>query len=319
METAMKECREFETLMDRVQTDESSDEERERLLDHLESCAACNDAFEALGRLRNDDLCPEPAVQDFLAARRNVIRKIRNRKERKSWIGFSLLAFIWRPASAVICALAIMVFGFFLGGRVMHQNTRSGESRSADGPDGLMQNIKYVAEGHTVYDDIVNSPFTYTNVRVSKESAGMVNLSFDVSRHLNLTLRKDDPLLTEVLVQSLIEPAGVDTRLAAISIAGAVPDPKIKKSLIFAMRYDENLAVRMTAQSKLTEHRGDAEIIDSLLAVLEHEPSVQMRLVAIDYLAGSNVQAERLKRAITAGKRDGSDAVLVRANQYLSR
>ena len=315
----MKECREFETLMDRVQTDESSDEERERLLDHLESCAACNDAFEALGRLRNDDLYPEPAVQDFLAARRNVIRKIRNRKERKPWIGFSLLAFIWRPASAVICALAIMVFGFFLGDKAMHQDTRSGESRSADGPDGLMQNIKYVAEGHTVYDDIVNSPFTYTNVRVSKESAGMVNLSFDVSRHLNLTLRRDDPLLTEVLVQSLIEPSGVDTRLAAISIAGAVPDPKIKKSLIFAMRYDENLAVRMTAQSKLVERRADSEVAESLLTVLEQEPSVRMRLVAIDYLTSSNVQPERLERAVRAGRPENREAVLVKASQYLNR
>jgi hypothetical protein len=314
----MKECREFESLMDRVQTAESSEEEREKLLDHLESCAACNDAFEALGRLRDDGLYPEPAAEEFLAARRNIIREIRDKKKRKSWRGFSLPSFIWRPASAIACALAILVFGFFLGGRVTHEETRSSESRSPNGPDGLMQNIKYVAEGHAAYEDIVNSPFTYTNVRVSKESSGVVNLSFDVSRHLNLTLRKDDPLLTEVLVQSLIEPSGVDTRLTAISIAGAVPDSKIKKSLIFAMLHDENLAVRMTAQSKLAEHRGDVEIIDSLLAVLEREPSVQMRLVAIDYLAGSNVQAERLKRAITAGKRDGSDAVLVRASQYLN-
>jgi hypothetical protein len=308
----MKECREFESLMDRVQTAESSDEEREKLLDHIESCAACNDAFEALGRLRNGDLYPEPAAEEFLRARGNVIREIRNKKDRKSWGGFPLPAFIWRPAAAGTCALAILILGFLLGGKVMHEGTRSGESRPTDGRDGLMQNIKYVAEGHAAYEDIVNSPFTYTNVRVAKESAGMVNLNFDVSRHLN-------PLLTEVLVQSLIEPSGVDTRLAAISIAGTVPDAKIKKSLIYAMLHDENLAVRMTAQSKLVEHRGDAEIIDSQLAVLEREPSVQMRLVAIDYFASTNIQAERLKRAITSGKRDGSEAVFIRANQYLNR
>jgi hypothetical protein len=315
----MKECREFDLLMDRVQTAESSEEEREKLLDHLESCAACNDAFEALGRLRNDDLYPEPAAEEFLAARRNVIREIRNKKDRKSWGGFSLPSFHWRPVFAGICALAMLILGFFLGGGVMHEGTRSDKSRSIIGPDGLMQNIKYVAEGHAAYEDIVNSPFTYTNVRLAKENAGMVNLSFDVSRHLNLTLREEDPLLTEVLVQSLIEPSGVGTRLAAISMAGVVPDPKIKKSLIFAMLHDENLAVRITAQSKLVEHRGDAEIVDSLLTVLERERSVQMRLVAIDYLAGSNIQAERLKRAITSGKRDGSDAVFIRANQYLNR
>jgi hypothetical protein len=132
-------------------------------------------------------------------------------------------------------------------------------------------------------------------------------------------LRKDDPLLTEVLVQSLIEPSGVDTRLMAISITQNVLDPKIKKSLILAMLNDETLAVRMTAQSKLTEISGDSEVNDAFLTVLEWEPSVRMRLVAIDYLTNSSIQPARLEQAITAGKLEGSNAVLVKASQYLNQ
>jgi hypothetical protein len=305
--------------MDRAQTSEASEEEMEKLLDHLESCSACSDVFEALGRLQNEDLHPEPSAEEFLSARRRVMRKIRGGRDRTFSRGFSLPHFVLRPAAIVFCALGMLVLGFFLGNRMMPPEIRSAGSNPGPGSDIFMQAIKNVAESHAVYDDIVNSPFTYTNVRISKGTAGMVSLSFDVSRHLSLTLGKNDPLLTEVLVQSLIEPSGVDTRLAAISIAGTAPDPKIKKSLIYAMLRDQNLAVRMTAQSKLVEHRGDAEIIESLMTVLEQEPSVQMRLVAIDYLTNSKIQSERLQRAITTGKREGNDAVLVKASQYLNQ
>jgi hypothetical protein len=165
----------------------------------------------------------------------------------------------------------------------------------------------------------MKSPFLYTNVHVTERNAGMVNLSFDVSRHLDLTLKKRDPLVAEVLVQSLIEPSGVGARLNAIAIADNVPDSKIKKSLIVAMLHDDNLAVRMTAQSKLVEHPGDPEIVESLLAVVKQEPSVRMRLVAIDYLTNLRIQPERLRRAITAGTPEGSEAVLVKAGPYLNQ
>ena len=44
-----------------------------------------------------------------------------------------------------------------------------------------------------------------------------------------------------------------------------------------------------------------------------------MRLVAIDYLASCRIQPKLLEQAVAAGKREGSDAVLVRASQYLNR
>ena len=73
------------------------------------------------------------------------------------------------------------------------------------------------------------------------------------------------------------------------------------------------------AQSKLTEISGDSEVNDAFLTVLEREPSVRMRLVAIDYLTNSSIQPARLEQAITAGKPEGSNAVLVKASQYLNQ
>ena len=313
----MKDCREFEALIDRAQTGEASEQEQEALLDHLESCPDCSRLFEAVGVMRNSGLDAEPDANDLVSMRRSVLREIRKgRGERRN---FSLMSLLMHPAAAAVCAVVLLVFGFLLGGRASKIGQDKPEPQATAAADRFTSTIQKVAQSHTAYEDIVNSPFTYTNVRVAQGQAGTVNLSFDVSRHLDLSLRKNDPLVTEVLVQSLIEPSGVNTRLNAISIANNVPDPKVKKSLIFAMLHDENLAVRMTAQSKLTEHRGDPEITEALLAVLEREPTVQMRLVAIDYLASSKIQPERLERAVLAGKPENSDAVFLRASQYLNR
>lgn len=316
----MKNCREFEPLIDRAQAGEASEEEREALLDHIESCSDCSDVFEAIGRLRHADLHPEPTEEDLLSMRRAVIREIRHkRSHRESQKDFSAVSFFMHPASLAVTALVILAIGYFLGAGFKVINIDKGEAQIAASPDQFMSTIKTVAQSHDAYEDIMNSPFTYSNVRLIEGEAGMVNLSFDVSRSLDLSLRKDDPLLTEVLVQSLIEPSGVDTRLMAISVTQNVLDPKIKKSLILAMLNDETLAVRMTAQSKLTEISGDSEVNDAFLTVLEREPSVRMRLVAIDYLTNSSIQPARLEQAITAGKPEGSNAVLVKASQYLNQ
>ena len=76
----MKGCREFEQLMDRARRDTASEEEREILLDHLESCRDCSTVFEALGRLAETDSFPEPTETETLSVRRAVIRKIRRRQ-----------------------------------------------------------------------------------------------------------------------------------------------------------------------------------------------------------------------------------------------
>jgi len=316
----MKGCREFEALIDRAHTGEASEEERETLLEHLESCLDCSDLFEAVGKLKNAKFSPEPSDKELLSMRRAVIRAVRHETDRReSHIRVAAASFFRQPLVVGALALVMLAIGFFLGGRAWVPEVPQDMVSEIPPSDSFTSSIQTVARSHNSYKDIVNSPFVYTNVRVAEGNEGMVNLSFDVSRHLDLTLKRRDPLVTEVLVQSLIEPSGVGTRLNAIAIADNVLDAKVKKSLIVAMLHDENLAVRMTAQSKLVEHPGDPEIVDSFLAVLEQEPSVRMRLVAIDYLTNSKIQPERLRQAITAGTREGSEAVLVKANQYLNQ
>jgi hypothetical protein len=315
----MNECRKFENIIDRTHTGESSEEEREALLEHLESCLECSELFEIVGKLKGEELYPEPSDKELLSIRRAVIREVRSRRGVQTTQNRFVLASLFRnPLTIAGFMVVVLAIGFYLGRSASTPEESKNFAVKEVASDGFASTIQTVARSHNNYEDIMKSPFLYTNVHVTEGNAGMVNLSFDVSRHLDLTLKKRDPLVTEVLVQSLIEPSGVGARLNAIAISDNMLDPKIKKSLIMAMLHDDNLAVRMTAQSKLVEHPGDPEITGSLLTVVEREPSVWVRLVAIDYLTKSKIQPERLRRAIATGVPEGSEAVLVKAGPYLN-
>jgi hypothetical protein len=146
--------------------------------------------------------------------------------------------------------------------------------------------------------------------------AETVRLDFDVATHLDLVRDKYDPLVAEVLMQSLVSPATVGTRLEAIGLVKNL-EPKVRDALVVAMLEDPNLAVRLKAISKLTANGGDFETHNALLDVLRTENSVTMRLLAIDYLTNNNVSAEALRDAVKEGRPEPGTAVYARAEKYL--
>jgi hypothetical protein len=174
------------------------------------------------------------------------------------------------------------------------------------------------ARRNTGLEDVENSPFRYANVSVEEAGDERIRLSFDVSRHLELTVPENDPLVTEVLVQSMLDAGSVGAKLEAIDRADNVLDPRVRGALVKAMLSDPNLGVRLEAQKKLAGRPGDREIAEALLAVLENEESVQMRLVAIEYLTQSRVDPKLLEKAVEAGEPAGRGAVRVKAADYIT-
>ncbi len=82
------------------------------------------------------------------------------------------------------------------------------------------------------------------------------------------------------------------------------------------MLNDTSLAVRLRALSILSSHEPDAEIQEAFMAVLRGEEAVQMRMLAMDHLAASEVGFERLDRVLEDLGRQEDRAVLVRAAGY---
>ena len=88
------------------------------------------------------------------------------------------------------------------------------------------------------------------------------------------------------------------------------------EALIFALRRDENLAVRLKALTILSDQLHQPGVESAVLATLREDDSVQMRLLALDYLAAESIDADRIREVIRENERPGDEALLVRLADY---
>ncbi len=306
--------------MDELLTTGADDARMDGVLDHIESCEDCASHFELLNRLRTEDLVDEPADPEFLAMRRSVLRGIRTNASEAATLIERMRALFAQPAFSMGLALLMLAAGFIVGtrSRTMSWPDTASPAIAATSDDPLVDEIQLAASQHTAFEDVVNAPYTYSNLKVSEQPNGQVGLAFDVSRHVDVVVPKNDPMVNEVLVQSLLGDASVGAKLRAISNSNAM-DAKVKEALIQTMLHDDNLGVRLRAQDRLVALQGDAEVEKALLQILRSEESVQMRLVAVDYLTQEKVQPDLMREAVLGEGGDPRvDAVYVLAMQYLN-
>jgi len=180
----------------------------------------------------------------------------------------------------------------------------------------LLTAMSAEAASNRTLGDVEDSRFTYSNVTFRRLEQGRVSLDFDVTTHVRLVEPERSELVQDVLVQALLNPASTGARLKAISYAAGTMEPKVKEALIFAMRRDENLAVRLKALSILKEAPADEEIEAALLEALREDAAVQMRLEALDCLAGMQVDRDLLRQVVEEKPSEDDAALLVRLASY---
>lgn len=297
-------CRRIRNDFDALLAGTLDQARRNALEAHVETCLECGDDLALLQEIAAAPV-EEPSAAELAAMRSAVLRTVRHEERRAGW-HLSKAA-----AIAIAAGAGLLAAAGWTAGRATA--LRPGDVAVAGNPDAVLaRQIQLAATGSES-----DSPFRYSNIRIEEREGERVHLGFDVSRHLELTLPKSDPLVTDVLVQSMLDAGSVGTQLRAIDHAGDVLEPRVRAALIQAMLRDPNLGVRLQAQAKLVEHGTDGTTADALLAVLEREESVQMRLVAIDHLTRSRVDPKRLQQAVERGEPSGRTAVRVKANDYI--
>jgi len=314
----MNRCAEFEPLIERMLAEEIADADRDRLLAHAQSCGGCRQYVELHHRLLGSELDVElPTDEEFGAMRRNVFEGIGgapDRSARSGWgaIGEFFQLMMLRPAYAgALAALLLVMLGAGFGlGHQWGQGTASPELT------GILPVIDRQAIVSSQGLDLEGSQYLFSNVTFDDLGNGRLALSFDVTRHMELSRPKSDPLVKEILVQSLINPGSIETRMTAVGYAGQMLDDKVKRALIVSMLNDPNQAVRLRALEILSAHKNDPEIQSAMLVVMSGEESVQMRLQSLDHLATSNLSRERFGQAIEDLSWQDDRALLVRAASY---
>lgn len=287
----MSDCARFESMIERYLASDLDPKGVSELLAHAADCETCGGLLALHGDLAEAGRSvPEPDDADLDRRQERVLRAIGLRRARRPLRYAALAAGVMLPL-----ALGVVL------GRAL--------PRSGSGPR-LLEALHAEAASNQGLTDVEDSPFTYSNVSYSRLEGDRVALDFDVTTHLTAVESKRSPLVREVLAQSLLNPASVGERLKAMSFAAA--DPKLEKAVLFALRNDESVAVRLSALTVLVGRLDDEEVRGAMIAALRSDPSVQVRLAALESLASHRVDPRRIRDAVHDRPEAGNEALMVR-------
>jgi hypothetical protein len=319
----VSDCEGFESTIQAYVAGELDDTGLGPLLAHCRTCKDCRQLLE----LHRDlvglaSRAPEPDEGDFDALNARVLGEVaRQEGTRDQRMERPASEMPWyiptgsfvRSAAALAAAVLLFVAGLFTD-RVLTE--RGGTNGNGGVTNRLVTAISADAASNRELADVEDSRFTYSNVSFRGVDGDRVALDFDVTTHVELVEPVQSELVREVLVHSLLNPSSTGARLKAMSYAAGVLKPKVREALIFAMLRDENLAVRIKALTILSDRLQEPEVTAAVLATLRDDESVQMRLLALDYLAAHSVDRDQIREVIEERERPGDEALMVRLTEY---
>ena len=293
----MSDCLRFESMIEGLVASDLDPQGLSELRAHTTGCEDCRKLLAIHGDLvETGARVPEPDEADFDLRQERVLREI------KRW-GARRPLRIAVVAAGLILPLAVgLLLGRALPGR-------AGGSGSAW---RLMDALHVEAASNHGLPDVEDSPFTFSNVSFRRADGDRVALEFDVTIHLATVESTRSPLVREVLAQSLLNPSSVGERLKAMSFAAGLSEPKVEQAVLFALRRDESVAVRLAALTAVVGRLDDDEVRSALMDALRDDPSVQIRLAALESLTSHHIDHGRIRKVIRESERPGDEALMVR-------
>jgi hypothetical protein len=301
-------------LIEKLQSGELSQIESDQLERYVTDYPEYKDLIQIHQKLSGVEFpVPDPDTSLFSKMRADVLRQIRLKEQKSPGLFQDLFDkirdYALRPEMAV--AALTLIIGFLLG-RALPPDQKTLTSN-------IIDQISSLATENKKLEDVQKSPIVYSNVRYEDIDENMVSLSFDVTTHLNMTSQKNDPLVRDVMAQTLLSSSNVSSELKAISYTKGIIDPKLKEALIFSMHNTPILAIRMKAMSRLIDYKKDTNVQEAFLQILREEESVKMRLLAIDYLTEDQVSPDMLEKALNESDVPQSPAVMIKMRNYLEK
>jgi hypothetical protein len=305
----MKDCQDFQERIQSYIEGEIAPSEFDSLRRHALECPDCRQLMDVhIGLLRAGDAIPEPDAAGLEGMQRGVWQRISGEGRRRPRRGFlrelgMLLGA--HPAPAMAAVLVLIVGAVFLG-------RWSIESEPFE-DNMLLSQVNRQAQRQAGLEGYWDTPFTYSNVSARPVSGGDLDLSFDVSRRVKVVTSMDSPLAKDVLLHAIINPTAMGTQMKAMELTSRIGDPKLKEAIVFTLHNDPNLAVRIEAINVLASYPYDDTVRDALLKTLREDKEVQMRLLALEHLAGKHVNLDTLEKNIKEAHMESDPAVLQHA------
>lgn len=310
----MNNDKEIQRLIEKLLSGEISQTESDQLAEYISQYPEYKDLLLVHDKLSRVEFpVPDPDTVFFNKMRTEVLRKIRVNEQKSPGILQEFIDkikdYAFRPEMAV--AALTLIIGFLLG-RALPPDQGTLTSN-------LMAKIRSLATENTNLKDVQRSPVIYSNVQFKEIDKNKVSINLDATTHLDFTGEKDDPLVRDIMAQTLLSSSNIGSELKAISYTRGIVDQKLKETLIYSMHNNPVLATRMKAMSGLIEYKNDDEIKNAVLKVLREEESVKMRLLAINYLTNIQVSPDILQQALNESAVTMSPAVMIKMRNYLEK
>lgn len=281
--------REYEKLAVLSLYDELEDEEKEFLQRHLLTCSECNRFRENLRGMfpRSERLGGNVDEQSLLKARKELHLELSRKNLDAEKPIMTMKRFVWRRWSGVgvpvyaagAVALIMLAVGLLSGIFLFGQYSGIGGS------------------AHAVFSQISNAnagEVAISDVRfLAAPKKGELRFSFNLTRRYVVDGSLDSRDVQKVLAFALVnsDNAGVRLRTIGMLDASAKPDPEIMSALVKAVETDENAGVRREALLSLEKLPFNTKIRGAFLFVLQNDKNPGMRVAAINFLAGKELNA----------------------------
>ncbi len=258
---------------------ELTQEEEERLEQHMAVCPACAAQLASFRRMRQALLGAEAPVPDYLLAecraglKRSLAAELAVSPEPRAtlaagWkeklqqfmgmhIGFRI------PAGA----LALLALGF-LGGKLV---------------PGVLPFPGFNTAQQAGFVSVRS---------VEPDGAGQVRIAFDNVSEKTVLGSPDDPKIRQLLLASMKDESNAGLRVEAAGIIkDHAADAGIRNALLDAIQRDPNVGVRMNALEGLKQYGADPDVRKALTAVLLNDANPGVRVKAIDLLTAHKDEA----------------------------
>ncbi|MBI2678308.1 MAG: HEAT repeat domain-containing protein [Candidatus Koribacter versatilis] len=283
--------------------EELPDDQRHEFEQHVERCAECKRELAAVNEFKVTMAAVSPAEPSpnlLAGARMKLQEALETASQSHGWsrFAFDFAGWLTQVKLSPALTVALLIFGFGAGTMATYSYLIG---RGA-GPSGTVAGVNQPNEAAIAgIRNIVQEP-----------NSNKVQINYDTLTPAQKEGSLDDPAIQQLLLFAARNNTNSGNRIDAVSLLVQKPeDSKVREALVYALRYDKNVGVRLKALEALRPYvKEDVRVRDAMLEALMGDANPGVRAQALGVV--KNVRQDASVRAVLMQLADKDTNVFIK-------